>query len=429
MLNVNMNLFQNNNNNNNSIIFNNQFFNNNSLNNSIVNINNNNSHINNNNNNNNNNNLLNEMSISHSSLNGISAINANINTNLNPNIPYKNLTTSDNRIKIPLKNNPDSSTKFPLMNSDKQHKPQSQIMNKEIYNCRICFRSDSDYEDPLVSPCKCAGSIGYIHYKCLKQCINVKLNTKIGDNCMTFIWKNFECEICLAEYPKYIRYKNTCYYLVDLNLFYEQYIIFDYTLYDDTKKRSVRKGIIVVSVNDDEDITVGRTQTNTIKLKDISVSRNHCTIFKKDNKVFINDKGSKFGTLAYLNKPFVLCEKSKENEKLNSNSLFDEMNHFYGSNLDLVTGKNHMNFNANKNWSLFSNIFYSAMCCNYKKENQNEFILDHEEIVCKNENFPIKANSANTIFNNGIDPRLLYDSYCDHILNLDTIIRHSEQDE
>jgi hypothetical protein len=299
--------------------------------------------------------------------------------------------------------------------------------NKEIQNCRICFRSDSDLEDPLVSPCKCAGSIGYIHYKCLKQCINVKLNTKISDNYMTYIWKNFECEICLAEYPKYIRYKNTCYYLVDLNINYEQYIIFDYALYDDAKKKSVRKGIIVVRVNDDEDITIGRTQTNSIKLKDISVSRNHCTIIKKDNKMYICDKGSKFGTLIYLNKPFVICQKGMS---ISNSKYFDELEVFYGSNLNLVAGKNFINFQTTKKWSLFPNILSNAMCCNYKKENQSEYILDCEEIVCKNEIEPSnKVNRNNKNNNNVMNPLLLYDSYCDHILNLDSIIRHNEQDE
>lgn len=404
MLNVNMNIFQNNNNY--------QILNN-SLNNSIAYI---------NNNQNNLFNLMNEMNISQSSFNNnISAISANVNHNSNNN--HKIAINGDNSI-----NNPTHSNIRVNTNSDNLLKSQSKLVNKEVFNCRICFRSDSDFEDPLVSPCKCAGSIGYIHYKCLKQCINVKLNTKIGDNCMTFIWKNFECEICLTEYPKYIRYKNTCYYLVDLNINYDQYITFDYTLYDDTKKKSVRKGIIVVTLDDEEDITIGRTQTNTIKLKDISVSRNHCNIFKKDGKVCIIDKGSKFGTLIYLNKPFVICEKTNSNDKL---AINDDVNVFYGNNLDLVTGKNFMNFHVTRKWNLFSNFFYSAMCCNYKKENQNEYILDSEEIICKNEIFPIKGKNGSSNINNinGIDPRLLYDSYCDHILNLDTIIRHSEQDE
>lgn len=299
-------------------------------------------------------------------------------------------------------------------------------VNKENQNCRICFRSDSDFEDPLVSPCKCSGSIGYIHFNCLKKCINVKLNTRIGENCMTYIWKNFECEICLAEYPKYIRYKNTCYYLVDLNINYDQYIIYDYTLYDDTKKKTVRKGIIVVRVEEEEDISIGRTQTNSIKLKDISVSRNHCNIIKKDNKMFICDKGSKFGTLIYLNRPYVICPKGSS---VSNNKFLEESDVLYGSNLNLVAGKNLINFQTSRKWSLFSNIISTAMCCNYKKENQNEYILDCEEIDCKNEFETSNKVNKNNINNNSSNLLLLYDSYCDHILNLDTIIRHKEQDQ
>ena len=32
-------------------------------------------------------------------------------------------------------------------------------------------------------------------------------------------------------------------------------------------------------------------------MKEISVSRNHCSLFYKGKKLFIKDKGSKFGTL------------------------------------------------------------------------------------------------------------------------------------
>lgn len=43
--------------------------------------------------------------------------------------------------------------------------------------CRICLGDDSDdqnNENPLVSPCKCMGSMTYIHINCLKEWLNSK---------------------------------------------------------------------------------------------------------------------------------------------------------------------------------------------------------------------------------------------------------------
>ena len=34
--------------------------------------------------------------------------------------------------------------------------------------CRFCFETGDD-EQPLVSPCKCAGSLRYVHVKCLHR--------------------------------------------------------------------------------------------------------------------------------------------------------------------------------------------------------------------------------------------------------------------
>lgn len=270
--------------------------------------------------------------------------------------------------------------------------------------CRICFQAYSDVSDPLISPCKCAGSMGYIHYKCLKQCISVKINKKEGDNYVCYNWKNFECEICLQEYPKYIKYKNITYSMVDVIVSFEQFMIMDYTLFDDAKKKSFRKGMIVVKIEDDVEVTIGRTQTNTIKLKDISVSRTHCCFIKQNNKIYICDKGSKFGTLIYMNKPYLISKK--DGPRLLQDSYCAE-------SATLITGKNYFDFKLTNSWNLFSGLFSNPLCCKCKSTNDEEVVLssnDVEEAECTK----IRENN------------LLNDSYNDYVINLDTIIRFNE---
>ena len=62
--------------------------------------------------------------------------------------------------------------------------------------CRICFDCESEKEDPLISPCKCSGSMKYVHLKCLRQWLSRNENKKIAPNVTTYTWKAFHCELC-----------------------------------------------------------------------------------------------------------------------------------------------------------------------------------------------------------------------------------------
>ena len=211
--------------------------------------------------------------------------------------------------------------------------------------CRICFLTNSDEENPLISPCKCSGSMKNIHYLCLKKCIEIKIIKKSEQNYKFYTWKSFSCEICKSEYPKYIRIKDSLFSLVDLEINYSSYVTCDYTLYDDLRKKTFRKGILIFKINDENEedtITVGRSQNNKIKLKDISVSRNHCDFIKKNNKLYIVDKGSKFGTLIYLNNPMYITPKKNEGT--------------------LISGKHWFSINLQQNQNFFSKLF-SIKCC------------------------------------------------------------------
>ena len=39
----------------------------------------------------------------------------------------------------------------------------------ESPTCRICLSEDQEKENPMISPCKCDGTMKYIHYLCLKE--------------------------------------------------------------------------------------------------------------------------------------------------------------------------------------------------------------------------------------------------------------------
>ena len=276
--------------------------------------------------------------------------------------------------------------------------------NDGKYNCRICYRNDSDLNDPLISPCKCSGSMSYIHYKCLKSCIEAKIQKKKEENFISYYWKNFNCEICLFPYPKYIKYKNLKYSLVDLDTNnFNQYCICDYSLFDDNKKKSFHRGFIIFKFDDDNEITLGRNQSNGIKLKDISVSRKHCYIIKRNGKLFIKDLNSKFGTLKYIK---------------------DKYEILIGQNIDLLSGKNRFLVYLSKKWSFlnFGNLFKFG-CCSCRQINDNdEFNFEDEKYFNTNINNEIVHKKNSLKFNKEMFKFNDNDSYNDYILHMDHII-------
>jgi pSer/pThr/pTyr-binding forkhead associated (FHA) protein len=252
--------------------------------------------------------------------------------------------------------------------------------------------------------------MGFIHYKCLKQCIKVRITKKEADNYICYLWKNYECEICLEEYPKYIKYKSHIYDLIEYSIPYQEYLIFDYTLFDDSKKKTNRKGIIIVKINDEENITIGRNQSNIIKLKDISVSRNHCYIFKKENKIYVADKSSKFGTLLYVNRPFTLT--NNPNIKKTLNNINTGSSSFIDNQVNLVSGKNYFGFKMDTSWSFFGNLFSNTFCCKCKNSDE-EFVLNLDTFKDYEDDRILEIDHSN-------------DSYLDYCINLDTIIKNGE---
>ncbi len=67
--------------------------------------------------------------------------------------------------------------------------------------CRICHSEDYSAENPLLSICKCTGTMRFVHYKCLKTWLDYKLTVRKQGYMCSYYWKTFECEICKQSYP------------------------------------------------------------------------------------------------------------------------------------------------------------------------------------------------------------------------------------
>ena len=67
-------------------------------------------------------------------------------------------------------------------------------------SCRICLSDTFENDNPMIHPCKCSGTMKHVHMKCLQYWLNGKIQIKKhNNNCTTYSWKNFQCELCKNE--------------------------------------------------------------------------------------------------------------------------------------------------------------------------------------------------------------------------------------
>jgi pSer/pThr/pTyr-binding forkhead associated (FHA) protein len=77
-------------------------------------------------------------------------------------------------------------------------------------------------------------------------------------------------------------------------------------------KSAPAKVIHVFNLQDTDLFKIGRSVETDMKIADISVSRVHAFIKIKNGDVFLEDNGSKFGTLVKINSPLALMSTSKD---------------------------------------------------------------------------------------------------------------------
>ena len=164
---------------------------------------------------------------------------------------------------------------------------------QEKPTCRICLGDEHDDINPLINPCKCSGTMKYLHLDCLKQLINSKVQKKVSERVTVLTFKTLECDICKSLFPENVKIKNTIYTIIDLNRPQTNYIIIEGIV----KESPDTKSIFVISFKEDKPIKVGRASDADLRLSDISVSRAHAQLTLFNNHLVLIDTKSKFGTL------------------------------------------------------------------------------------------------------------------------------------
>ena len=220
--------------------------------------------------------------------------------------------------------------------------------------CRICYMTETNsLINPLIKPCKCSGSMKYIHLKCLIQWLKTKIQvdkSEYVDNHFFSVYSSekVECELCKEIFPHYIKHKKNLYNLMDLDINFElqknkqnkKNNLENYTDGDNYKQNKEKKdyeniknddsssyivldtipfdksipAYLYIAKFNDKKLKIGRGLDMNLILNDLSISRNHCQLdLTDDGEIFLKDNNSKFGTL--------LLVQAKEIEILKGQTL------------------------------------------------------------------------------------------------------------
>ncbi len=67
--------------------------------------------------------------------------------------------------------------------------------------CRICLSDTHTKKNPLISPCKCSGSVQFIHVNCLQEWLKTKLTTTSNGKSTIYTCTSLQCELCKSDFP------------------------------------------------------------------------------------------------------------------------------------------------------------------------------------------------------------------------------------
>ena len=226
---------------------------------------------------------------------------------------------------------------------DKEKVKKNKNNNNAQKICRICYlEEENPLLNPLIRPCKCSGSMKYIHLKCLIVWIRTKVeidNSEYLDNGKYVIYSSekVECELCKEVFPNYVRHNNKLYNLMDLEQNFgdeenNENNAINITSSENNiktnksnKKKKEESGMKInykkdayivldsiplekngasyryISKFSNNLLKIGRGIDMDLIMNDLSISRNHCHLELNENgEVLLTDANSKFGTLVLI---------------------------------------------------------------------------------------------------------------------------------
>ena len=165
--------------------------------------------------------------------------------------------------------------------------------------CRICLSEETNpIKNPLICPCICKGSMKYIHYYCLKNWLNLKVESELGHinieterPTITYSTNDICCELCKTKLPDYVKHDGKLYNVSFYKPKYEQFIVLE-SIRNDNRRT---KFIHIIPLSEYQMHRIGRLNNCDLSLPDPSISRVHCCFYIENNQLVL-ENNSKYGT-------------------------------------------------------------------------------------------------------------------------------------
>ena len=129
---------------------------------------------------------------------------------------------------------------------------------------------EEDDDNPLITPCKCSGSMRFVHHECLRSWFQLKRQIRQSAFISTFYWSGLECELCKTLYPSEIKTKTG--HSLKIIEYETPRDGRDYLVLESISS-TVNKVIHVVDLYHCSSFFIGRGQEADVRIKDITVSR------------------------------------------------------------------------------------------------------------------------------------------------------------
>ncbi|CAD8151914.1 unnamed protein product [Paramecium pentaurelia] len=197
-------------------------------------------------------------------------------------------------------------------NPDKEPEVLNHSKADSNEQCRICL-GNTQSSNPLLNPCKCSGSLKYIHLECMKRWLKEFTSaSRSSEKSETYLWNQLKCEICKESYKVIFQSDGVTYHMLELLKPRFPYVMLEF--YSKKKETQVNQinlgdrftsksdGVIVISLG--QKMSLGRARENWVKLCEASVSRFHATLqiekIQQQDSLFLFDNNSKYGTLVQI---------------------------------------------------------------------------------------------------------------------------------
>lgn len=126
-----------------------------------------------------------------------------------------------------------------------------QLPDSDKTPCRICLSDAATDLDPLISPCKCAGTMRLIHLKCLREWLRSRMQVKLAGNISSYYWKSLDCELCKEKFPMKAEISGIVVDVFDVNTPERPYLVLE-----DSREHNQAGGFHVVTLASDSTVSL-----------------------------------------------------------------------------------------------------------------------------------------------------------------------------